>query len=181
MNSVKTNILVLLVSVLVLFIQGCGTSLKMTATADAGKGITGREAIPAKELEAAKRKTQTEESMKRDAVITLKIMRENAPKVRLNEYFNAVAYADDALSAYNNITKGLAMFDTPEAPVLMVTGEGNGRKIYGQPSTIRAYFNYLKDAKANIDDILNLKVDNRGKVIEVELRKNHEFNRAANQ
>ena len=178
MNPVKNKIpLVLLALVIVLFTMSCASTVKTTASTNVGKAATESD----KQREAARRRIQTEESMKRDAALTMKIMKDNAPKVRLNEYFNAVAYAADALSAYNSMTKALVMFAFSETLVLTVIGEQNGKKQYGQPTTITAYFNYLKDAKVNIDDILNLKMDNRGRIIEVELKRASEINGSANQ
>jgi hypothetical protein len=103
----------------------------------------------------------------------LKIMKENAPKVRLNEYFNAIANADNATSADAIISKALAMFVSSTTPVLMEIPDQNGKSNYDKPTTILAYFNYVKTLKKNLDDIKNLKMDKNGKIIEVELTKSN--------
>jgi hypothetical protein len=64
------------------------------------------------------------------------------------------------------------MFASSDARVLMAVSGANGKKGYDLPTTIGAYFNYLKDRKRNLDDIKNLKVDAAGKITEVELKKN---------
>ena len=117
------------------------------------------------------KRTLTEESAMQDARLTMKIMRENAPKVRLNEYFIAIAYSENAASTNLNITKALAMFTSSEASVFMVVSEEQSKKRFARPITIRAYFNHLKDLKENLDDIKNLKIDRYGKITEVELKK----------
>ena len=101
----------------------------------------------------------------------MKEMKENAPKVKLSEYFDAIANSDNVASANSSINEALAMFASAETPVLIVISEEAGKKDYDRPTTIKAYLNYLKDQKKNINDIENLKVDGSGKITEVELKK----------
>ena len=100
-------------------------------------------------------------------------MKENAPKVKLSEYFDAIANADNVASANSSINEALALFASSEAPVLVVISEEGGKKDYDRPTTIKAYLNYLKDQKKNINYIDNLQVDASGKITEVELKKNN--------
>jgi hypothetical protein len=127
-----------------------------------------------KQKEESLKRTNPDRSIEQDAKQALKIMRENAPKVRLNEYFDAIAYAGNTASANNSIKKALTMFKSEEAPVVIVIREQDGKRDYDQPTTIRAYFDYLKTEKKNMDDIQNLNIDNSGKIVRVELKKNYE-------
>jgi hypothetical protein len=164
---------VLLAFVPLLFVWGCASTRKTITPAATSKSKSEQGANQTKPKDGKLKRAQTEENMKLDAKSTLKIMKENAPKVRLNEYFEAIANADNAASADRTITKALAMFASPEAKVLLVVSEQNGTNDYDKPATIRAYFNYLKIQKKNLDDIKNLKIDPNGKITEVELRKNN--------
>jgi len=117
--------------------------------------------------------SKKKESAKRQEESTLKTMKENAPKVKLNEYFNAIANATSAASANKSINEALGLFSSSETPVLIVISEENGKKDYDRPTTINAYLNYLKDQKKNLNNINTLSVDDSGKITEVELRKNN--------
>jgi hypothetical protein len=75
-------------------------------------------------------------------------------------------------SANNTINEALALFASPQTPVLIIISESNGQKDYDRPTTIISYLNYLKDQKKNANKIEKLQFDNAGKITEVELRKN---------
>jgi hypothetical protein len=175
MNSIQ-NLpkLLLLVFVFSISIIGCKSTKKTAATnAAAEKAKMEQEANLRKQKEEELKRRESEENSKRDAEATLKEMKENAPKVRLNEYFNAIANPGNAASASSSINEALTMFASSETPVLIVISEEGGKKDYDRPTTIKAYLNYLKDQKKNSNDISNLKVDSNGKVTEVELKKNN--------
>ena len=164
---------VLLAFAPLLFVWGCASTSKTITPAATAKSKREQGANLPKQKDEKLKRPQTEENMKQDSKLTLKIMKENAPKVRLNEYFEAIANADNAASADRIITKALAMFASSETKVLMVISDQNGTNDYDKPATIRAYFNYLKIQKKNLDDIKNLKIDSNGKITEVELKKNN--------
>ncbi|HLZ16132.1 MAG TPA: hypothetical protein VKQ08_03795, partial [Cyclobacteriaceae bacterium] len=71
----------------------------------------------------------------------------------------------------SSINEALTLFASPQAPVLIVISEEDGKKDYDRPTTITAYLNYLKDQKKNINDIAGLKTDASGKITELELKK----------
>jgi hypothetical protein len=166
--------LMLLVFVLSVFAFGC-KSAKKTAAANAAaeKAKMEQEANMRKQKEDELKRKEAEENAKRQEESTLKTMKENAPKVKLNQYFNAIASASNVTAANSNITEALGLFASPETPVLIVISEENGKKDYDRPTTIKAYLNYLKDQKKNANDINSLSVDDSGKITEVELRKNN--------
>ena len=96
----------------------------------------------------------------------------SAPKVKLGQYFEAIASSGNAASANKSINEALALFASPETPVLIVISDTGGRKDYDRPTTIKDYLNYLKDQKKNINAISSVKADSEGKITELELRKN---------
>jgi hypothetical protein len=96
----------------------------------------------------------------------------NEPKAKLNQYFQSIAGSGNAASANGSINEALALFASPDTPVLIVISEEGSQKDYDRPTTIRQYLNYLKDTKNNSNTISDLQFDNSGKITEVELRKN---------
>jgi len=174
MNSIQNSSkLVLLVFILSMIVLGC-KSAKKTAAANAAneKAKMEHEATLRKQKEDELKK-KAEENAKRNAQSAITVMKENAPKVKLSEYFDAIANADNVASANSSINEALALFASSEAPVLVVISEEGGKKDYDRPTTIKAYLNYLKDQKKNINYIDNLQVDASGKITEVELKKNN--------
>lgn len=103
----------------------------------------------------------------------LRAMKEDTYKGRLGQYFDAIANADNVTSANTSIDEALYMFTSPQAPVLIVISEEGGQKDYDRPTSIRTYLNYLKDQKKNINRIEHVKMDDAGKITEVELKKNN--------
>lgn len=154
--------LVLLAFVLLLVAFGCKSRKKASTITNVApeKAKAQPEVVQPKPSEA-------EEQAKLDA------MKENTFKGRLNQYFDAIASADNVTSANTSIDEALYLFSSPQAPVLIVISEEGGKKDYDRPTTIRTYLNYLKDQKKNINRIEHVKLDDSGKITEVELRKNN--------
>jgi len=175
MNSIQNSSkLVLLVFILSATLLGCKSAKKTAATNAANeKAKMEQEANLRKQKEDELKKREAEENAKRNSESALNVMKENAPKVKLSEYFDAIANASNVASANNSINEALALFASSEAPVLVVISEEAGKKDYDRPTTIKAYLNYLKDQRKNVNYIDNLKVDGSGKITEVELRKNN--------
>jgi hypothetical protein len=171
MNIIQKSKLVLLAFVLVNVLFGCKSAKKTSSVTDANaeKNKMEQEANLNKQKEDELRKREAEENAKS----AMNAMKENAPKVKLNEYFEAIANADNITSANRSIDEALGMFASAQTPVLIVISEEDGKKDYDRPTTIQAYLNYIKDQKKNINDIESLKVDSAGKITEVELRKNN--------
>ena len=70
-----------------------------------------------------------------------------------------------------SIEEALSMFSSPDAPLLIVFYEANGKASYDQPTTIEKYLNYLKDtgnASAQVEEIVK---DSNGKIKEIVLKK----------
>jgi hypothetical protein len=153
--------MILLAFALFIFTAGC-KSHKKTAT------ITN--VAPEKPKATDETKLQPKEA---DEEAKLKAMKEDTYKGRLSQYFEAIANANNVTSANTSIDEALYMFSSSTAPVLIVISEEGGQKDYDRPTSIRAYLNYLKDQKKNINRIDHLKLDESGKITEVELRKNN--------
>lgn len=92
-----------------------------------------------------------------------------APK--LERYFIAIANAPDNNAANSTINEALFLFASDQTPVLIIISNEGEEKDYDKPTTIRAYLNYLKDQKKNINRISNLVTNDAGKIKEVELIK----------
>ncbi|HTH57779.1 MAG TPA: hypothetical protein VL728_17150 [Cyclobacteriaceae bacterium] len=106
-----------------------------------------------------------------DEEAKLLAMKEDTYKGRLGQYFDAIANANNVTSANTSIDEALYMFSSPQTPVLIVISQEGNQKDYDRPTSIRTYLNYLKDQKKNINQITHLKMDETGKITEVELRK----------
>ncbi|MEX2593259.1 MAG: nucleoid-structuring protein H-NS [Anditalea sp.] len=89
----------------------------------------------------------------------------------LENYFSAIADANNMQSANSSIQEALAMFSNQNTPVLIVIHEESGVKDYDEPTTINNYLNYLKDTKQNLNFISDIRLDEDGRVSELELRR----------
>lgn len=174
MNSIQYSFrLVWLVSVFLILAMGCKSTKKTASVknpADDKARMEQEAKLRQQKEDELKGKTGEQRAMM-DAKSVMKEMNSSAPKVRLNEYFAAISASDNVASANSTINEALSMFASPETPVLIVISEEEGKKDYDKPTTIRAYLNYLKDQKKNVNDIENVIVNDSGKITEVELRK----------
>jgi len=116
--------------------------------------------------EQANARKQQEEAARREAEA-----KANTPKAKLGQYFDAIANSPSVSSANSSIDEAMRMFSSPDAPVLIIISGTGDQKDYDRPTTIKAYLNYLKDQKKNINKIENLQIDGSGKITELELRK----------
>ena len=173
MNSIQNLFKIVLLALVFSLMMSCKSSKKATAATNAAaeKAKMEQEEKLRKQKEEEMKKKSAEERAEVDAESAIKEMKETAPKFRLNEYFEAIANSTNVASANASISEALAMFASSETPVLIVISEETGKKDYDRPTTIKAYLNYLKDQKKNINNIENVKLDSSGKITEVELRK----------
>lgn len=146
----------------------------MEAANAAEKARIEQEATAKRQQEEQQRK-DAEEKSRREAEELLRQESQAkvtaAPKARLGNYFDAIAGSGSTTAANNSINEALALFASPEAPVLIVISEEGGQKDYDRPTTIKDYLNYLKDQKKNINTISDLRFDASGKITELELKK----------
>ncbi len=151
---------------------GCKSKKKAAEAARAAEERARIEQEAKLRSEEEQRKKDAEEAARRDAEARQQDALANAPKAKLTQYFQSIARSGNAASANSSINEALALFASPDTPVLIVISEENGQKDYDRPTTIRQYLNYLKDTKNNANSISNLQFDSGGKITEVELRKN---------
>jgi hypothetical protein len=174
MNVIRNSSRVVMwLFVLMICFTGCKSKKKAAEAARAAeeRARMEQEAKLRSEEEEQRRK-EAEEAARRDAESRQNEMVANAPKAKLNEYFESISRSGNVASANSSISEALTLFASPDAPVLIVISEEGGQKDYDKPTTIRQYLNYLKDTKNNANSISNLQFDNSGKITEVELRKN---------
>ena len=90
---------------------------------------------------------------------------------KLNNFFTSIADASSTSAANSSINEALTMFSSPDAPLLIVFYEANGKASYDEPTTIEKYLNYLKDtgnANARVEEVVR---DADGKIKEIVLKK----------
>jgi hypothetical protein len=96
-----------------------------------------------------------------------------AATTALNSYFTSIANATSVSQANMQIAEALKMFSNPEVPVLVIISKENNTVDYDRPTTIKAYLNYLKDTKNNINKVDKITFDDYGKIKELELLKTY--------
>jgi flagellar motor protein MotB len=168
-NSSK---LLMLVLVVMISISGCKSKKKQMEAAAAEKARLEQEQAALRKQEEEQRRKEAEEKARREAEARALQAQANEPRARLNQYFESIANSGSTGSANSSITEALALFASPQTPVLIVISEEAGQKDYDRPTTIIDYLNYLKDQKKNPNKISNVQVDGSGKITELELRKN---------
>lgn len=89
----------------------------------------------------------------------------------LESAFRDIASAGSTAAANSRIQQALALFASPDAPVLIVIHQAGGQKDYDRPTTIREYLNYLKDQRKAPAQIQELQLDANGRIRELELVK----------
>ena len=173
MNVIRNSSKVVMwILVLMICFTGCKSKKKAAEAARAAEERARLEQEANLRKEEEQKRKEAEEAARAEAERRQQEMLVNAPKAKLNQYFESIARSSNVASANSSINEALALFASPETPVLIVISEENGQKDYDRPTTIRQYLNYLKDTKNNANTISNLQYDNSGKITEVELRKN---------
>ena len=117
--------------------------------------------------ERAQAEQEAEEARKR----ALAEAQEKQPKTMLETNFGRIAAANNVTQANSIINETLKMFETNNAPVLIIISQAGGFNDYDRPTTIENYLNYLKDQKISRNKVANLKFNDNGKITEVELIK----------
>jgi hypothetical protein len=171
-NSSK---LVMLGLMLVLCISGCKSRKKVSdmKAAEAEKAKIEQEArLRQQQLDEQKRKDADEQARRDAEEAKQREAKASTPAVKLGQYFDAISTSGSTSSANNTVNEALSLFASPDAPVLIIISGSGDQKDFDRPTTIKAYLNYLKDQKKNINKIEDLQFDSAGKITSVELRKN---------
>lgn len=161
--------LVMMALITMLLIGGAGCKSKkkaMEAQAAAEKARLEQEAAAQRDAEE-KQRQEEEERARREAEAN----KVTPTSERLDLYFNNIANSSNVNAANSSINEAMAMFSSPDTPVLIVISEEGGQKDYDKPTTIREYLNYLKDTKKSMNKISDIKTDGSGKITELELKK----------
>jgi hypothetical protein len=171
-NSSKFTVLVLLITLLAF---GC-KSRKKTAELNAAAAEKAKMEQEAKmRQQQADEQRAKEEQERKDIEARAQAAaaaKASTPAVKLGQYFDSIAGAGNIASANSSINEALGLFESPDTPVLIIISEEGGQKDYDKPTTIKAYLNYLKDQKKNMNKVENLQFNGSGKISEVELKKN---------
>ncbi|HLF35624.1 MAG TPA: hypothetical protein VI583_15380 [Cyclobacteriaceae bacterium] len=150
-------ILTLLVFLAFTGIFSCKSSKKMTEASKTGT----KTETTAKETDVAAK--EEPETKKTEATITA--------NAKLENYFSAIASSSSTESANTRISEALAMFASPDVPVIIAFYKENGVKDYDEPTTISKYLNYIKDQKKSPNKVENIVFNPQGKIEELELIK----------
>jgi len=90
----------------------------------------------------------------------------------VNTHFQAIATAPSVEQANSRIDKAISLYASKDVPVLIIISKyGDNQKDYDRPTTIYKYLNYLKDIKRYNNTVDDIKYDDFGKIIEIELLK----------
>ena len=89
----------------------------------------------------------------------------------LENHFNAIVRADDVATANVEIEEALGLFESNDVPVLIIISREGDIVDYDRPTTIRKYFEFLKDQKKNLNAVENIKYNDNEKITELELIK----------
>jgi len=98
-------------------------------------------------------------------------VKEPSKSQKLENYFAAVASAASSASADASMREALGMFSNADAPVLIVIYRKDGTTDYDEPTTIKRYFEYLKDTKNNKAVVEEMVLDDYGNIKELVLKK----------
>mgnify|MGYP005839224043 CR=1 FL=1 len=88
----------------------------------------------------------------------------------INSHFHAIASAPTVDEANIRIQRAMSLYASKDVPVLIIVSKyGDNLKDYDRPTTIDKYLHYLKDIKKYKKQIENVKYNDSGKIIEIEL------------
>ncbi len=90
---------------------------------------------------------------------------------QLNRFLGNIATAPSTNSANQEISEALSMFSSPDATVLVIFYQSNGKASYDEPTTISKYLNYLKDTNNKAASVEEMVLDENGKIKELILKK----------
>ena len=120
------------------------------------------------EKKLARERAQLEEEARRRAE---ELERANAADAVLGRNFSSIANAGSVAQANRLINETLAMFESPNVPVLIIISQNAGFNDYDRPTTIERYLNYLKDQRVSPNQVHEIKYNANGKINELELIK----------
>ena len=123
------------------------------------------------EKKLARERAQAEQRAREEAEAARAAEAARLPKNVLERNFASICSASSVTQANRIINETLNLFESNNAPVLIIISQAGGFNDYDRPTTIENYLNYLKDQKVNRNKVYNLKTNDNGKITEVELIK----------
>lgn len=130
--------------------------------------VTDTPEVIAEEIEPADRIDEIEDKPAEPERIPEKIL---SKEQKLNNYLGAVSNAASTPATNANIKEALTMFNSPDAPVLIVIYNDGANPDYDEPTTIAKYLDYLKDTKSKPAEVEEVVYDASGRIKELVLRK----------
>lgn len=114
-----------------------------------------------------------------DKIEQVKVREEKEAKERKKEEnkkavidnFKAISNATSAAEANKYIDNALALFESPDAPILLIIKITGDVVDYDRPTTAKRYLNYVKDQKSYTSNIHSVEFNEEGKIIELVLKK----------
>ena len=123
------------------------------------------------EKKLARERAQAEQKAKEEAEAAKAAAEAKLPKNVLEKNMSSIVSASSVNQANRIINETLQLFASNDVPVLIIISQAGGFNDYDRPTTIEDYLNYLKDQKVNRNQVYNLKLNDAGKITEVELIK----------
>ncbi|MEM9895124.1 MAG: hypothetical protein AAF789_02030 [Bacteroidota bacterium] len=119
---------------------------------------------------------KTDEEEQEESVETTKqpervIVSDLSKEEKINNSFSKITDAASINLANSTITETLALFESPDVPVLVIFYQANGKASYDQPTTIRKYLDYLKDTGNKPAQVEEMVMNDAGKIKELVLKK----------
>lgn len=97
--------------------------------------------------------------------------KKEANKKAVIDKFRAIANANSADEANNHIDQAINLFESPDAPILLIIKITGDVVDYDRPTTAKRYLNYVKDQKTFTSDIHSVEFNEEGEIIELVLKK----------
>ena len=97
--------------------------------------------------------------------------KEQSANLTLERFFRSISSASSVSQANKAINETMALFESPNVPVLIIISQNSGFNDYDRPTTIEKYLNYLKDQKINRNKVFEIKYNDNGLINELELIK----------
>ena len=123
------------------------------------------------EKKLARERAQAEQKAEEERRAAEEAAKAKLPKNMLETNLGKIAASGSTTQANNLINETLQLFESKDAPVLIIISQAGGFNDYDRPTTIENYLNYVKDQKVSRNRVANLKFNDNGKITEVELIK----------
>ncbi len=130
-----------------------------------------RDLIAKVENKLAEERAEMERAAAEQAAEQRDAVAKQAKQRALNSAFASIANASTPAAANLKIDETLRLFSSPDAPVLIIIAEVDGKKDYDRPTTIRKYLEHVKDTGSVEENLAHMRMDDNGNIAELELRK----------